>query len=71
MIECNEIRPFLNKYISVGVPHDIIPGKLFFYYGYLRYVDNIELKLEMSNGVKIIPLTRIYDVHLGGNNESR
>ena len=67
MIECNEIEPFLNKYISVGVPHDIIAGKLFFYYGYLKYVDNLEIKLEMKNGVKIIPLDRILDIHLGGN----
>ena len=63
MIECNEIEPFLNKYIAVGVPHNIMAGKLFFYYGVLKYVDNLEIKLETNNGFKIIPIINIRDIH--------
>ena len=71
MIECNEIEPFLNKYISVGVPHDIIAGRLFFYYGILKYVDSIEIKLETKNGFKIIQIENIMDIHekLGGGDD--
>ena len=71
MIDCSEIEPFLHKYIAVGVPHDIIPGKLFFYFGYLKYVDSLEVKIETNNGFKIIPISNIMDIHEahGGNND--
>jgi len=69
MIERNEIEPFLNKYIAVGVPHDIMDGKLFFYYGILKYVDNLEIKLETNNGFKIIPIHTIRDLQTKGGHQ--
>lgn len=64
MIDSKEIEPFLNKYVSIGVPHDIISGKLFFYFGWLRYIDNLEVKIETNNGFRIIPIANIQDIHL-------
>ncbi len=71
MIEVIEIEPFLDKYVGIGIPHDIIPDKLFFYFGKLRYVDSTEVKIETFNGFKIIPLQKIMDIHLaqGGNHD--
>lgn len=70
MIKKEEIEPFLNKNISVGVKHYVIPGKLFFYYGLLKYIDSNEIKIETNYGFKIIPLCEILDIHekmkLGG-----
>ena len=70
MIERSEIERFLNKRIAVGIPHNIISGRLFFYFGILKYVDDLEVKIETNNGYKIIPLTNILDIHeaQGGKN---
>jgi hypothetical protein len=64
MIDSKEIEPFIDKYCRVGIPHDIIPDRLFFYFGWIRYVDNIEVKLEMNNGYRIIPLQKIMDIQM-------
>ena len=73
MIDSREIEPFLHKHVAIGVPHDIIPGKLFFYFGCLKYVDSTEVKIETNNGFKIIPITQIMDIHEshGGNRYGR
>ena len=63
MIDRNEIETFLEEYIAIGVPHSIVPDKLFFYFGYLRYIDKEEIKIETNNGFKIIPISQIYDIH--------
>lgn len=65
MMDKKEIEEFFGKYIAIGVPHDKIPGRLFFYYGFLKYVTDEELKMKMSNGFKIIPLEQVKDIHLG------
>ena len=69
MIESNEIEPFLHKYVGVGVPHAIIKGKLFFYYGILKYVDSTEIKIETNNGFKIIPIQDIMDIQTKGDHQ--
>ena len=63
MIDSKEIEPFLDEYVAVGVPHDIIPNKLFFYFGKLKYVDSEEVQMELKNGFKIIPIENIRDIH--------
>lgn len=68
MIESSEIKKFLHKYIAVGVHHDILADKLFFYFGTLKNVDNTEIKIEMENGFKIISIENIIDIHLVKNN---
>ena len=71
MIEVSDVETFFHKYVAIGVAHDLIPGKLFFYFGYVNYVDNAEVKLETKNGFKIIPLGGIMDIHLAGGNNDR
>ena len=63
MIDREEIEFFLNQYVAVGVPNDMTHGKLFFYFGILKYVDSTEIKIETNNGFKIIPISNIYDIH--------
>jgi hypothetical protein len=62
LIDKGEIQLFLDKYVRVGVPHDIIPNKLFFYFGYLKYVNSTEVKIQTNNGFRIIPLDQIMDI---------
>lgn len=69
MIDSIEIEPFLDKYVRIGVPHDIIPDKLFFYYGYIKYIDSEEVKIETNNGFRIIPIQKIMDIHLAHGGE--
>lgn len=64
LIDSNELEPFLNKYVRIGIPHDIVPNKLFFYFGWLKYIDNLEVKIETNNGFRIIPLNSIMDIQL-------
>ena len=63
MIDIDELKPFLNRYCAVGVPHDIIEGKLFFYFGTLKNIDSDKVKIETKNGIKIIPIENIFDIH--------
>lgn len=72
MIEKKEIEEFLNKYVAVGVPHDIIAGRIFFYFGIVKYINSDELKIETKNGYRIVSLENIRDIHLvGGNHDNR
>lgn len=65
MIESSEMERFLYKHVAIGVPHDVIPGKLFFYFGILKYCDFTEVKLELdyNKGYKIVPIASIRDIH--------
>jgi len=63
MLSKEEIELFLDKNVSIGVPHSIMEGQLFFYYGRLIYVDFDEIKLETKNGFKIVPIKMIQDIH--------
>ena len=63
MLEQKDIEPFLNKHIAVGVPHNTIPDRLFFSFGYLRSVDATEIKIETNNGFKIIQIDNIIEIH--------
>jgi hypothetical protein len=60
----DEIIPFQDKFVSVGVPHHRAPNTLFFYYGFLREIDSEEVKLETKFGFKIIKIVLIQDIHL-------
>jgi hypothetical protein len=63
MIEPIEIKKLQNNYVAVGVPHEIIQGKLFFYFGTLKNIDDDEIKIEINNGYKIIPINQIMEIH--------
>ncbi len=68
MIEKNEIEKFLDLYVAVGVDHEFIPNKLFFYYGYIENLTEKEIKLKLKKGIKIIRLDQIKDIHKTENN---
>jgi len=64
IIDSKEIEFLLNKYVAIGVPNDVIPNRLFFYFGWLKYVDSTEVKIETNAGYKIISIGNIFDIHL-------
>jgi hypothetical protein len=63
MLRKEELELFLGKPVSIGVPHAILPDKLFFYYGILKFVSENEVKLETNNGFKLVPIDQIMDIH--------
>ena len=71
MIEPIEIKKFLYQYIAVGVPHEIIPDKLFFYFGTLKKIYQNEIKIETNRGFKIIPINNIMEIHKEKRNDKR
>jgi len=72
MLEKEYIEAFIEKNVSVGVPHLILDNRLFFYYGILKSVTRNEITLQTKNGFKIIQIEEIKDIHknkLDGRNE--
>lgn len=67
MIEKRDIENYKDRYVGVGIPHDFIPNKLFFYYGYLSHIDGEVIKIDMKHGFKLIPYKSIKDIHLTNN----
>jgi hypothetical protein len=63
MLNKKIIDSFLNKSVSVGVPHIILPDRLFFYYGRLHEVTGSSITLETKQGFKIVPIEQIKDLH--------
>ena len=63
MIKKKELDLFLNKQVSIGVPHAIMQGKLFFFYGKLLEVTEKEIKLQTKKGFKIVQIAQVKDVH--------
>ena len=66
MIEKIELEIFLQKKVAIGVGHDIIQGRLFFYFGRLIHISQDDVKLKTKNGFKIIPIGEIRDIHRTG-----
>ena len=64
MLRKEEIKIFLNKPVSVGVPHAVIDGRLFFYYGRLTHIDDCEIQIETENGFRIVPIEQIKSMQL-------
>jgi len=64
MLSKDEIEHFLNKPVSVGVPHVVMEGQLFFYYGRLIYVDSEEIKLETKKGFRVVPIEQIKSLQI-------
>jgi len=62
-LEQKDLEPFINKYIAVGVPHEIITGRLFFYFGTLQEITSTDIKLKTDNGYKIVPFADILELH--------
>jgi len=66
MITKEELLPFKDKHISVGVPNFYIYDKTFFYYGTLLEVTETEIKLQTKKGYKIVPISSITSFHEEG-----
>jgi len=67
MLKKENIENYLNKNISVGVPHLVIDDRLFFFYGILINVSETEITIKTKNGYKIIPIEQIQDLHENKN----
>lgn len=65
------LKLYLNKRVGVGVPHFVIPGKIFFYYGTLINVTNTSVVIKNNDGLKEIPLYDIQQIvnDREGNND--
>lgn len=61
-IEYEDCLRYKNKTISVGVQHEVSPDKLFYFYGKLIDVTADAIKLQMTNGIRIIPLSQILEL---------
>ncbi len=64
MITYEDVYQFLGKKINVGVAHRVVPGKIFWYFGILIEVNDLYLKLEIKDGVKVVPLTQVLQVQI-------
>ncbi len=64
MFRKEDLIIFLDKLLSVGIPHTIIEGRLFYYYGKLIEIDAKEIKLETETGFRLISVEKIVDIHL-------
>ena len=59
VLRIEEIESFLNQTVSIGVPHLILEGQLFFHYGILKYVDSEEIQIQTKDGFRRIPIKNI------------
>mgnify|MGYP006288758669 CR=1 FL=1 len=55
---------FLDRVVSIGVRHQIMPDRLFYYYGKLTDVTIDAVKIQMTHGIKIIPMREILEIKL-------
>ena len=64
MLEKKDIEQFLDEFVAIGVPHGIVPDKLFWYFGTLKDINNFEVKIELygKDGYKLIPISDIQDI---------
>lgn len=63
MIEKRDMKDLVNEYVSIGIDHEILPNKLFFYYGVIQEITDKDCKLKTDKGFKIISFNQIKDVH--------
>ena len=65
MMKREDIEKLKGKFTATGVPHTLIPGKLFYHYGTIVEVSDFDVKIELpkGNGFRLIPLDDIQDIH--------
>jgi hypothetical protein len=63
-MEREDILPYDGGYVDIGIPHYVIPNRLFYQKGILEEILQDEIKLKMENGIKIIPFEEIKEIRL-------
>ena len=63
-MEREDLLPYTGEFVDIGIPHYIIPDRLFYQKGILEEIFEDEIKLKLDNGVKIIPLNQIKEIRL-------
>lgn len=63
-MERNDFLPYEGCYVDLGIPHYVIPDRLFYQKGMLEEILETEIKLRLENGVKIIPFSQIKEIRL-------
>lgn len=64
----NEILPFLNKHVSVGIPH-WVEDRLFYYSGTITRVNQDYITMILPNGIKEIEISKIKQIFINNNNK--
>ena len=57
-----DFEVFLYQTCDIGVPHLVMPGRLFFLKGIVIEVDDEFLRLKLENGFKLIRLSEIREI---------
>lgn len=55
---------FVNKRVSVGIPHYDLPEKLFYVHGYISELNDSFMIVQTNKGLRRIALTDIIEIHL-------
>lgn len=63
-MEREDIIPYAGCFVDIGIPHYVIANRLFYQKGMLEEILQDEIKLRLSDGVKIIPFTQIKEIRL-------
>ena len=61
-MRAEDCRAYLNKSVGIGLPHWVVPDKLFFYYGTIIEITDNFLLLKGKNGLKQIILQDINQI---------
>ena len=62
----NDVKDLIFQEVSVGVPHQVIPGRLFYHFGILEEANDLYVKIRMEHGVRQIPYDEIMEIKLRG-----
>ena len=61
-MKAENCREYLNKQIGVGIPHWVISGKLFFYFGELVEVKDKYVIIRDAKGLRQIEISNIRQI---------
>lgn len=68
-MNAEEIIPFLNKYVGVGIPH-WEEDRLFYYYGTITRITDDYITIVIPNGIKEIEINKIKQIFLANNHKA-
>lgn len=59
-----QLEPYKNEYVAIGVTHFLDPNRLFFNYGTVIGLNDSILTLKWKRGIKEILISDIREIHL-------